>query len=98
MKIGITFDLLGDLPAVDSGAPDDFEEEFDAPETIDAIASVIRNLGHEVRLLGDGRAMLERVLAEPPDFVFNLAEGHGVSRSREARVPAVLEMLGIPHS
>jgi D-alanine-D-alanine ligase len=40
--------------------------------------------------------MLERVLADPPDFVFNVAEGHGVSRSREARVPAVMEMLGIP--
>ncbi len=28
----------------------------------------------------------------------NFAEGLGVSRSREARVPAVLEMLGIPSS
>jgi D-alanine-D-alanine ligase len=42
--------------------------------------------------------MLQRVLAEPPDFVFNIAEGLGISRSREARVPAVLEMLGIPYS
>src|SRR6202011_1034416 len=35
---------------------------------------------------------------DPPDFVFNFAEGLGVSRSREARVPAVLEMLGIPYT
>ena len=34
----------------------------------------------------------------PPDFVFNLAEGQGIGRSREARVPAVLEMLGIPYT
>ena len=54
------------------------------------------SLGHKVVLLGDGRPMLERVLADPPDFVFNIAEGHGISRSREARVPAVMEMLGIP--
>src|SRR5262249_41045800 len=33
-----------------------------------------------------------------PDFVFNFAEGHGISRSREARVPAVLEMLDIPYT
>src|SRR5205085_953598 len=39
-----------------------------------------------------------KLLADPPDFVFNIAEGQGVSRSREARVPAVLEMLGIPYS
>src|SRR5262249_25103576 len=38
------------------------------------------------------------VLRDPPDLVFNIAEGHGVSRSREARVPAVLEMLGIPYT
>ena len=49
-------------------------------------------------MLGDGRELLERLLADPPDFVFNLAEGQGVSRSREARVPGVLEMLGIPYS
>src|SRR5262249_23580856 len=72
--------------------------EFDSPATIDAIASVIRGLGHDVVLLGDGRDMLEALLADPPDFVFNFAEGHGISRSREARVPAVLEMLGIPYS
>jgi D-alanine-D-alanine ligase len=48
--------------------------------------------------LGDGRELLERLLADPPDFVFNIAEGHGISRSREARVPAVLEMLDIPYS
>ncbi|MHC5544027.1 D-alanine--D-alanine ligase family protein, partial [Singulisphaera rosea] len=52
----------------------------------------------EVALLGDGRAFLEQVLAAPPDFVWNLAEGEGIGRSREARVPAVLEMLGIPYS
>src|SRR5205823_13132239 len=98
MRICITFDLKGDLPADDPSLPDDFEEEFDSPTTIEAIASVLRNLGHEVVLLGDGRPMLQRLLDDPPDFVFNVAEGQGVSRSREARVPAVLEMLGIPHT
>ncbi len=97
MKIGITFDLKDDA-AADPSLPDDFQEEFDSPATIEAIAAVLRGLGHDVVLLGDGRPMLERLLAAPPAFVFNIAEGHGVSRSREARVPAVLEMLGIPHT
>lgn len=95
MKIGITFDLKGSAPHGPS-VPDDAEEEFDSPHTIEAIATVLRGLGHSVVLLGDGRAFLEKVLTETPDFVFNFAEGAGVSRSREARVPAVLEMLGIP--
>jgi D-alanine-D-alanine ligase len=98
MKIGITFDLKGDAAAADPALPDDFEEEFDSPATIHAIADVLRDLGHVVVLLGDGRPCVERLLRERLDFVFNIAEGLGISRSREARVPAVLEMLGIPHT
>jgi D-alanine-D-alanine ligase len=98
MKIGITFDLKGEAPPGNPAVPDDFQEEFDSPATIEALAAVLRDLGHEVVLLGDGRECLEQLLADPPDFVFNLAEGHGISRTREARVPAVLEILGIPYS
>lgn len=97
MKFGITFSLKPshtDNPQL----PDDAYEEFDSPDTIDAIANVLRGMGHSVVLLGDGREFLEKVLADKPDFVFNFAEGHGVSRSREARVPAVLEMLDIPYT
>jgi D-alanine-D-alanine ligase len=95
MKIGITYDLKAAASQA-AGVPDDAYEEFDSPHTIEAIANVLRSLGHTVAMLGDGREFLEKVLLEKPDFVFNFAEGHGVSRSREARVPAVLEMLGIP--
>jgi D-alanine-D-alanine ligase len=97
MRIGITYDLKDERPA-GAGLPDDFQEEFDSPATIEAIASVLRGLGHDVHLLGDGRELLERLLAAPPEFVFNIAEGQGIGRSREARVPAVLEMLGIPYT
>src|SRR6267378_4372775 len=95
MRIGITYDLKADGPQR-ADLPDDFQEEFDSPATIESLAAVLRGLGHEVVKLGDGRELLERLLADPPDFVFNIAEGQGVGRSREARVPAVLEMLGIP--
>src|SRR5262249_23470335 len=78
--------------------PDDFQEEFDSPATIEAIATVLRGLGHDVEKLGDGRGLVQRLLAQPPDLVFNFAEGEGIGRCREARVPAVLEMLGIPYT
>jgi D-alanine-D-alanine ligase len=43
--------------------------------------------------------MLRRLLSAPrPDLVFNYAEGEGIGRTREARVPAVLEMLQIPYT
>ncbi len=99
MRVGITCTLKSATPpAAGAALPDDWQEEYDDPSTVEAIAAVIRSRGHDVRVLGDGPDFLRAVLDQPPDFVFNLAEGHGISRSREARVPAVLEMLGIPHS
>jgi D-alanine-D-alanine ligase len=103
MRIGLTFNVrsasAGGNGAVDVNCSDDAEEEFDSPETIEALAVAIRELGHEVELLGDGEPMLRRLLrGQRPDLVFNFAEGTGTSRSREARVPAVLEMLGIPYT
>lgn len=96
MRIGIAFDLAPTVKPTDG--PDDRFEEFDKPETVEVLAGILRGEGHEVVLLGDGRDFLSRVLAEPPDFVWNLAEGEGVGRCREGRVPAALEMLGIPYS
>lgn len=106
MKIGLSYDVKQDPAAAALGSiagngpsrPDDWQEEFDSPATIEALTTALRGLGHEVVWLGDGRDFLLRVLADPPDLVFNLAEGEGISRCREARVPAVLEMLGIPHT
>jgi D-alanine-D-alanine ligase len=97
MNFGIAFDLKPDEP-LPADAPDDLYEEFDAPVTIQAITAVLEKMGHTVTHLHDGEAFLEKVLWAKPDFVFNFAEGTGVGRSREARVPAVCEMLGIPYT
>jgi D-alanine-D-alanine ligase len=99
LRIGIAFDLAPSGPALrEDEGPDDRFEEFDKPETVEAIARVLRDRDHEIILLGDGPKFLRRVLDDPPDLVWNMAEGEGVGRSREARVPAVLEMLGIPYT
>src|SRR5262245_12989483 len=97
MKIGLSFDLKAEVP-VTPDLPDDWDEEFDSPVTIAALSGVFRARGHEVVELGNGRGLLEKLLADPPDLVFNFAEGRGAARSREARVPAVCEMLGIPYT
>lgn len=111
MRIGLTFNarsaakpscgttkLSGEaLDALLSS--DDSEEEFDSLETINALADTLRSLGHEVELLGEGEPLIRRLLDGPrPDLVFNIAEGRGVSRSRESRVPALLETLCIPYT
>jgi D-alanine-D-alanine ligase len=107
VRIGLTFNVRraerpSDVSSTYGNLPlpgDDLEEEFDSPETIAAIAAALESLGHEVELLGYGEPLLQRLLAGPrPDLVWNFAEGHGGGRSREARVPAVLEMLDIPYT
>jgi D-alanine-D-alanine ligase len=99
MRIGLTYTLKSRAVApTQASLPDDWDEEFDSPETIDALAMVIRGMGHEPVFLGDGPEMVQALLDNRPDFVFNIAEGQGVGRSREARVPALLELMGIPYS
>ncbi|MBI3722465.1 D-alanine--D-alanine ligase [bacterium] len=94
MDVGIAFDLRSDF-TLDAGAPIDRLEEYDSEKTVQAIARALAENGHEPRLMGGGRRFLEAALARPPELVFNIAEGWG-TRSREAHVPAVCEMLGIP--
>ncbi|MGL4421188.1 MAG: D-alanine--D-alanine ligase family protein [Gemmataceae bacterium] len=97
MHFGIAYDLKPATP-LPAGAPDDLYEEFDAPVTIHAIRDVLLGQGHTVDLLGNNVEFLQKVLARRPDFVFNFAEGTGTSRNREARIPAVCEMLDIPYT
>lgn len=100
MEIGIAFDLKPDLPrsrGEPEECPDDLYEELDSIATIEAIERALVRGGYATRRLGGGREFLKNVLARPCDLVFNLAEGFG-TRSREAHVPSVLEMLSIPYT
>ena len=101
MRIGIACDLRSDQ-VLDPALPDDSLEEYDSEETVDAISATLRAAGHEVAWLGGGRVFLGRAAGAVGagaaiDLVFNIAEGRG-SRSREAQVPAVCEMIGLPYT
>jgi D-alanine-D-alanine ligase len=74
---------------------DDSDAEYDSQTTIDGLAAALRSLGVDVVPI-EADAYFPRTLAAANvDAVFNLAEGaHG--RAREAQVPAVCEMLGLP--
>lgn len=97
MRIGLAFDLKNDFQP-DRETPDDAFEEYDSLDVVTAIAEGLRALGHRTILLGGGRKFISKILKSKVDFVFNIAEGHGSLRSREAQVPAILEMLDIPYS
>lgn len=98
MRIGITFNLKSDiLPPPETILAEDQNEEFDSPETVEAIRQVLVDEGHEVFLLGGDLGVVEKIRQMRIDFVFNIAEGF-LGRSREAHIPSVLEMLRIPYS
>jgi len=98
MWIGLSYDLKETVAEEQADDNDDALEEYDSPETVELIAASLEAEGHTVVLLDGGREFLKNILREKVDFVFNIAEGRGNYRSREAQVPSILEMLNIPYS
>jgi len=92
LRIGFTFNVK----RVDPKAGNDSEAEYDAPETIDSIRDALAEHGHVT--LFEATAELPRQLMQTPvDLVFNIAEGVA-GRNREAAVPALCELMGIPYT
>lgn len=83
--------LLAPAPATD----DEFAE-WDSPSTLDAVARALAKYGEVVRIEAT-EDFPERLRAERPDIVFNIAEGLR-GPNREAHVPAICEFFGIPYS
>lgn len=97
MRIGLAYDLKSAMP-LDADGAEDALEEYDSRDTVEIIAAALSAAGHSAVMLGGGSELLENILRQKFDIVFNIAEGRGNSRSRESQVPAVLEMLGIPYT
>ncbi|WP_437652911.1 D-alanine--D-alanine ligase family protein [Sorangium sp. So ce1182] len=106
LRVGFTYNMKRGEPAAAEGggagkagssAMYDSEAEFDSPRTIQAIASAIESYGHTVVPLEATPDLPRALTAAGVDVVFNIAEGLR-GRGREAQVPALCELLGIPYS
>ncbi len=76
---------------------DDTYAEWDTVETINAVKLALEENNHTVTLIEADEDAFEKLRRTKPDIVFNIAEGfRGVSR--EAQIPAILEMLNIPYT
>ena len=98
MRIGLAFDHKDDF-VLRPGDPPDAASEWDSEETIGCLEEAIRSLGHEVVRIGGGPDLIRRAARDPlgVDLVFNICEGRD-GRGREAQVPAILELLGVPYT
>lgn len=77
--------------------PDDWYEEYDCAETLQAIQAALAPLATEVIPVPADRDLPARLAAGKFDFAFNLAEGCG-RRCREAVPAAVCELLDLPYT
>lgn len=87
LRVGLTYNL--------KKSNSDTEAEFDEISTIEAIGNALEEGGNTIEYIEVGENPIQKLLDNPPDIVFNIAEG-SFGRGREAHLPAILSFLGIP--
>jgi D-alanine-D-alanine ligase len=95
-RVAVIANVKGET-ALPFDAPADAGAEFDRKETIQAIQAAIESEGHTTRFLSADYTLLDTLREYRPDICFNISEGI-MGDSREAQVPALLEMLRIPYT
>ncbi|MBN2323308.1 MAG: ATP-grasp domain-containing protein [Spirochaetes bacterium] len=96
MRAGLTYDLADDYRAL--GLGDEETAELDSIETVEAIETVLRNLGFETERIGNIKSLVTALEGGRRwDIVFNIAEGIN-GPGREAQVPALLDAYCIPYT
>ncbi|NOH03707.1 MAG: hypothetical protein HND47_17970 [Chloroflexi bacterium] len=96
-KVAVLANIKDDNQPKPEGIPPDAFADFDHIETVDALRAAIEADGHTTVFIHADRDLPYALKEEKPDICFNIAEGLG-GDAREAQVPALLEMLGIPYT
>ena len=96
LKVALLANLKKNAPKFE-GMSDDYWDDLDSETTVEALLAAIRNGGHEAALYEGDATLPEKLMKTRPDICFNICEAH-FGDSREAQVPALLEMLRIPYT
>lgn len=96
MRVALLANLKKNAPTWPGMSPDHWDD-LDSEETIEAISKALETGGHHVTLLEGDATLYDSLRKVSPDVCFNICEGH-FGDSREAQVPAILEMLRIPYT
>ncbi len=92
--VALLYNLKQNAPH-EEGEPWDKWNELDSEKTVAGIERALRAGGHEVVAMEGDKNLPKKLEHYKVDIAFNTCEGHH-GASREAQVPALLEMLGIP--
>jgi len=79
------------------GEPADAWGDLDSESTMLALVEALEAGGHKAYFLEGDMSLPAQLARLRPDICFNMCEGH-FGDSREAHVPALLEMMGIPYT
>ncbi len=92
--VALLYNLKQNAPH-ENGEPWDKWNELDSEKTVAGIERALRAGGHEVVAMEGDKDLPKKLEHYKVDIAFNTCEGHR-GASREAQVPALLDMLGIP--
>ncbi|MCI0399188.1 MAG: hypothetical protein L0332_25680 [Chloroflexi bacterium] len=96
MRVALLANLKKNAPTWPGMSPDQWDD-LDSEKTIQAIMGALESHGHQVTFLEGDVTLYDTVRELRPDICFNICEGH-FGDSREAQVPAILEMLRVPYT
>jgi D-alanine-D-alanine ligase len=96
LRIALLYNLAKNAPRADD-APPDALDELDNERNVAAYTAALRAAGHTVFPMEGDASLPARLKRLRVDLCFNTCEGYR-GDSREAQVPALLEMLGIPYT
>ena len=96
IKVAVLANLKVNAPKFEDMSEDQWDD-LDSEKTLNVMLDAIRSAEHECEFLEGDRTLMESLPKYKPDICFNICEGH-FGDSREAQVPALLEMLRIPYT
>lgn len=96
LRVALLYNLADNAPA-DPNAPPDALDELDYEGNVQAYAAALRAAGHTVFPMEGDASLPAKLKRYKIDLCFNTCEGYR-GDSREAQVPALLEMLGVPYT
>ncbi len=96
MRVAVLANLKRNAPHQPDEPPDAWAE-LDSDQTVEGIARALEAWGHTTAIFEGNLDLPEALRRFRPDICFNICEGYW-GDSREAHVPAMLEMMRIPYT
>ncbi len=97
LRVAVLHNSKLEAPSVNGRRPKDALAELDNPLNVKNYLAALQALGHAVLAFDGGPSLPALLTQHQIDICFNTCEGRR-GDSREAQVPALLEMLGMPYS